>query len=130
MIPIAIYLATGPTIAGFTFNARSVFGIFLFADIIAAATVAPILLTLWSKISSKGAFIGAISGILSIIVYGFIDSPSGYEGASQYFRYVIYPTIESVPASQGGLTNLWPFASALIGSSVVTVLSSYAFPDE
>lgn len=130
MIPIAIYLATGPTIAGFTFNAWSVFGIFLFADIIAAATVAPILLTLWSKISSKGAFIGAISGILSIIVYGFIDSPSGYEGASQYFRYVIYPTIESVPASQGGLTNLWPFASALIGSSVVTVLSSYAFPDE
>ena len=46
MIPIAIYLATGPTIGSFTFNAASVFGIFLFADLLAAATVLPVLLLL------------------------------------------------------------------------------------
>ena len=53
MIPLAIYLATGPTIFGFQFNAWSVFGIFLFADMLAAATVAPVLLTLWGSISSR-----------------------------------------------------------------------------
>ena len=35
MLPVAIYLATGPTVLGFEFNAWSVFGIFLFADILA-----------------------------------------------------------------------------------------------
>ena len=55
MIPLAIYLATGPTILGFHFNAWSVFGIFLFADILAAATVAPVLLTLWGGVATRGA---------------------------------------------------------------------------
>ena len=42
MIPIAIYLATGPTIFNFELNALGVFEIFLFADLLAAATVAPV----------------------------------------------------------------------------------------
>ena len=40
MIPVAIYLATGPTILGLNFgDAYSVFGIFLFADILAGCSM-------------------------------------------------------------------------------------------
>jgi len=130
MIPLAIYLATGPTIFGFEFNAWSVFGIFLFADMLAAATVAPVLLTLWGSVSSKGALLGCIAGLASVVLYGMIEPPTDYEGVSQYFRYLIHPTGESIPASEGGLTNLWPFVSAIIGSATVTVAGSYALPDE
>jgi hypothetical protein len=59
-----------------------------------------------------------------------IEPPTDYEGVSQYFRYLIHPTGESIPASEGGLTNLWPFVSAIIGSATVTVAGSYALPDE
>ena len=77
MIPIAIYLATGPTLP-FTIpligisalDAGGVFQIFLFADLLAAATVMPVLLTLWNRISSQGALLGAVSGLLSVVAYG------------------------------------------------------------
>ena len=130
MIPIAIYLATGPTIFGFAFNSWSVFGIFLFADLLAAATVSPILLTLWSKVSSKGALLGSIFGIISIIIYGFIEPPADYVGELKNFRYLLHPTIGSIPASDGGLTNLWPFVSAILGSTIVTIIGSFAMPDD
>jgi Na+/proline symporter len=127
MIPLAIYLATGPTILGFDFNdAWSVFGIFLFADIMAAATVAPIFITLWDGVSSKGALLGCFAGILSIFVYGIIEPPTN----SEFYMYLFHPTIEAIPASQGGMTNLWPFLSAILGSALVTVMGSYVLPDE
>ena len=122
MVPMAIYLATGPTIAGFTFDAWSVFGIFLIADLLAAATIAPILLTLWKGVSSKGALIGAFSGILSVGAYGMLDG--------KYFLYLLHPTIDALPASDGGLTNLWVFVAALLGSTIVTVLASSMLPDD
>jgi Na+/proline symporter len=130
MIPLAIYLATGPTLLGFTFDSLSVFGIFLFADLLAAATVAPVLLTLWDRVSSRGALLGCLAGIASVVAYGIVEPPSGYEGFSQHFRYLLHPTDGSIPASEGGLTNLWPFVSAILGSTVVTVSGSYALPDE
>ena len=126
MIPLAIYLATGPTIAGFQFNAWSVFGIFLFADIMAAATVAPILMTLWAGVSSRGALLGCLAGIASVFAYGLIDPPAD----SDFYMYLLHPTIGAVPAREGGLTNLWPFVSAILGSALVTVVGSYALPDE
>jgi len=126
MIPIAIYLATGPTILGFEFNAWSVFGIFLFADIMAAATVAPILLTLWDGVSSKGALLGCFAGMLSVFVYGIISSPID----SEFYMYLFHPTIGAIPASQGGMPNLWPFVLAILGSALVTVLGSNALPDD
>ena len=126
MIPLAIYLATGPTILGFQFNAWSVFGIFLFADMLAAATVAPILLTLWGGVSSRGALLGCLAGLASVAVYGMIEPPAD----SQFYMYLIHPTGGAIPASDGGLTNLWPFVSAIIGSATVTVAGSYALPDE
>ncbi len=112
MIPVAIYLAR-------TIDALSVFEIFLFADLLAAATVAPVLLTLWDKISSKGALMGALAGLLSVVVYGTAtaDFATGID-------YLISPT------NEWGLANLGVFLSALIGSGVVTVAGSYALPDE
>ena len=112
MMPIAIYLAN-------TIDALSVFGIFLFADLLAAATVAPVLLTLWDRVSSKGALLGAIAGLLSVVAYGAwtADVSTGVD-------YIFHPT------NEWGLANLDVFMSALIGSAVVTVAGSYAMPDE
>ena len=112
MMPIAIYLAT-------TIDALSVFEIFLFADLLAAATVAPVLLTLWDRVSSKGALIGAVAGLLSVVAYGAwtADVSTGVD-------YIFHPT------NEWGLANLDVFVSALVGSAVVTVAGSYAMPDE
>ena len=112
MMPIAIYLAT-------TIDALSVFEIFLFADLLAAATVAPVLLTLWDRVSSKGALIGAVAGLLSVVAYGAwtADVSTGVD-------YIFHPT------NEWGLANLYVFVSALAGSAVVTVAGSYAMPDE
>jgi len=112
MMPIAIYLA-------YTIDALSVFEIFLFADLLAAATVAPVLLTLWDRVSSKGALIGAVAGLLSVVAYGAwtADVSTGVD-------YIFHPT------NEWGLANLDVFVSALVGSAVVTVAGSYAMPDE
>jgi SSS family solute:Na+ symporter len=114
MIPVAIYLATGPTIGNFTFDALSVFGIFLFADLLAAATVAPVFLTLWNKITSTGAISGAISGFIGVIAYGAYTSD-----LSTGISYIFSPTNEY------GLANLNVFLSALLASGIVTVFVSY-----
>ncbi len=132
LIPIAIYLATGPTIGfdprifangpSFTFDALGVFEIFLFADLLAAATVMPVLLTLWDEVSAKGALIGSVFGLLSVVAYGALTSD--VEPLKTGIGYVFSPTNDS------GLANLEVFLSALIGSTLVTVAGSYALPDE
>jgi len=112
VIPVAIYFAS-------TMDALSVFKIFLFADLLATATVAPVLLTLWPTTSSRGALVGAVSGLASVVAYGTVTSD-----LSTGLGYLISPTNEI------GLANLGVFLSALIGSAVVTVAGSYALPDE
>ena len=118
LIPIAIYLATKPTIGGFTFDTLGVFEIFLFADLLAAATVMPVLLTLWGEVSTKGALLGAVCGLLSVVAYGTFtgDLETG-------IGYVFSPTNEF------GLANLNVFLSALIGSAIVTIVGSKVLPD-
>jgi len=118
LIPIAIWLATGPTIGSFTVNTTSVFAIFLFADLLATATVAPILLTLWDKVSSQGALIGAVAGLLSVVVYGMVTA-----NLESGINYLISPTTEL------GLANLGVFLSALMGSVIVTISASFLLPD-
>ena len=119
MIPLAIYLATGPTIMGFTLDSGGVFEIFLRADLYAAATIGPILLTLWDRVSSKGTLIGAFSGILSVIIYGTLT-----EDFSAGIDYLFSPT------NDDGLANLEVFLCALLGSSAMTVMTSEIFPDK
>ena len=113
LVPLAIYLATEPTIFWFEINATSVFAIFLRADLLATATVLPVFLTLWSRISSEAALIGAISGLGSVIMYGWItaDIATG-------INYLWLPTNEY------GLANLNVFLSALVGSGMVTIIIS------
>ena len=126
MIPIAIYLATGPTLP-FTIpligisalDAGGVFQIFLFADLLAAATVMPVLLTLWNRISSQGALLGAVSGLLSVIAYGALTGDLG-DGIVYIFS----------PTNEFGLANLEVFLSAVIGSTIVTIVGSLLMPDE
>ena len=43
--------------------------------------------------------------------------------------YLIHPTLDALPASEGGVTNLWPFVSAILGSIIITVAGSKALPD-
>ena len=118
LIPIAIHLATGPTIGGFTFDALGVFEIFLFADLLAAATVMPVLLTLWGEVSTKGALLGAVCGLLSVVAYGTFTGDLGTG-----IEYVFSPTNEF------GLANLNVFLSAVIGSTIVTIGGSKVLPD-
>ena len=126
MIPIAIYLATGPTLP-FTIpligisalDTGGVFQIFLFADLLAAATVMPVLLTLWNRISSQGALLGAVSGLLSVVAYGALTGDLG-DGIVYIFS----------PTNEFGLANLEVFLSAVIGSTIVTIVCSLLMPDE
>ena len=102
---------------------------------LAAATVLPVLLSLWGRVDSRAALVGAISGLLSVIAYGVYEPATSYDGIQQYVMYIIYPTMDPVNGGaispvDGGLTNLWVFVSALLGSGLVTVLGSYALHDE
>ena len=107
------YLATGPTIGNFTFDALGVFEIFLFADLLAAATVLPVLLTLWDRIDSRASLAGAVCGLLSVVIYGIYTAD-----LSTGIGYLTSPT------NDVGLANLEVFLSALIGSGLVTILAS------
>ncbi|HIG19345.1 MAG: sodium:solute symporter [Methanobacteriota archaeon] len=112
LIPIAIYLAT-------TMDALSVFGIFLFADLLATATVLPVLLTLWDKIDSRASLAGAICGLLAVIAYGAFTAD-----ISTGIGYLTSPT------NEWGLANLHVFLSALFGSGLVTIGLSFILSDK
>ena len=114
IVPIAVILAWY-----LKDETLSVFRIFLVADLFAAATVLPIFLTLSDKITSKGSLMGAISGLLSVVVYGAITADLG--------TGIGYLTN---PVNEWGLANLGVFLSALIGSGSVTIISSVIFNRE
>ena len=112
LMPVAVYLAVN-------LQASSVFELFLFADLLAAATVAPVFLLLWDKTQPNAALAGAVAGLLSVVVYGLVTAD-----LSTGIGYLRSPTDE------WGLANLEVFLSALIGSAVVTVAGSYARSEE
>ena len=112
LVPVAVYLAV-------TMQAASVFQIFLFADLLAAATVAPVFLLLWDNTQPNAALGGAVAGLLSVVAYGFATAD-----LSTGIGFLTSPTNES------GLANLEVFLSALIGSAVVTVAGSYTMSEE
>jgi len=114
LIPIAVGLAVwGAT------NATSVFAIFLFADLLATATVLPVLLPLWDKIDSRASLAGAISGLLAVIVYGTIT-----EDIMAGIGYIFSPT------NEWKLANLNVFLSALLVSGFVTIALSFVLPSD
>ena len=106
--PIAIFLAWF-----FADESLSVFRIFLVADLFAAATVLPIFLSLSDRVTANGGFVGAIFGLISVVIYGAYtsDLQTGLD-------YLINPVNEY------GLANLYVFLSALIGSALMTIIVS------
>ncbi len=106
--PIAIILAWY-----YSDDALSVFRIFLVADLFAAATVLPIFLSLSDRITANGGLVGAIFGLISVVIYGTITSD--FETGIGYLTN---------PVNDFGLANLEVFVSALLGSALMTILVS------
>ncbi len=96
-------------------QAASVFAIFLFADLLATATVLPVLLSLWDRVVPQAALAGAVAGLLSVVAYGAATAD-----VATGIGYLTSPT------NEWGLANLGVFLSALVGSGVVTVGGSLA----
>ena len=106
--PIAIILAWF-----YADEALSVFRIFLVADLFAAATVLPIFLSLSDRVTANGGLIGAIFGLISVVIYGAYTSD--LQTGIDYLTN---------PVNDYGLANLDVFLSALIGSALVTIIVS------
>ena len=106
--PIAIFLAWY-----YADDALSVFRIFLVADLFAAATVLPIFLSLSDRITANGGLVGAIFGLISVVIYGTITSD--FDTGIGYLTN---------PVNDFGLANLDVFLSALLGSASMTILVS------
>ena len=106
--PIAILLAW--YYAG---DALSVFRIFLVADLFAAATVLPVFLSLSDRITANGGLVGALFGLISVVIYGFysLDLQTGIDYLTN-------------PVNEFGLANLEVFLSALLGSALMTIIVS------
>ena len=107
MAPVAIFLAWF-----YADEALSVFR-FLVADLFAAATVLPIFLSLSDRVTANGGLVGAIFGLISVVIYGAYTSDLG--------TGIDYLTN---PVNEYGLANLDVFLSALIGSALVTIIVS------
>ena len=106
--PIAIILAWF-----YADEALSVFRIFLVADLFAAATVLPIFLSLSDRVTANGGLVGAIFGLISVVIYGAYTSD--LQTGIDYLTN---------PVNDYGLANLDVFLSALIGSALVTIIVS------
>ena len=106
--PLAIILAWY-----YADDALSVFRIFLVADLFAAATVLPIFLSLSDRVTANGGLVGAVFGLISVVIYGAYTSD--LETGLDYLTN---------PVNEYGLANLEVFLSALGGSAIVTLLIS------
>jgi Na+/proline symporter len=106
--PIAILLAWY-----YAEDALSVFRIFLVADLFAAATVLPIFLSLSDRVTANGGLVGAIFGLISVVIYGAYTSD--LQMGIDYLTN---------PVNEFGLANLDVFLSALLGSAIMTLLVS------
>jgi Na+/proline symporter len=106
--PIAIILAWL-----YADEALSVFRIFLIADLFAAATVLPIFLSLSDRVTANGGLVGAIFGLISVVIYGAYTSD--LETGINYLTN---------PVNEYGLANLYVFLSALLGSALMTIIVS------
>ncbi|MBZ5486266.1 sodium:solute symporter [Halomonas aquamarina] len=87
----------------------SVLRLFLIADLLCAATIVPVLLGLWARMTPLAAVAGGLAGLVGAILPGWIAHASllaGVVGAS-------FP---------GGVPTLGPFLGALLASTSVSLL--------
>ena len=106
---IATVLLTVPAVI-VAFEGLSVLRIFLFADLLCAATIVPALLGLWRRATSLGAITGALAGLAGAYGYGLVTGGS------------VAAAVEIATFADG--PALGPFAGALIASSLVAVVVS------
>ncbi len=93
----------------------SVLRLFLIADLLCATAVLPVLLGLWSRMTTTAAILGGLAGLVGAILPGWIVGGSvlaGLEAAS-------FP---------GSIPTLMPFLGALVGSGVISVLIALTRP--
>ncbi|MGH2748360.1 MAG: sodium:solute symporter family transporter [Actinomycetota bacterium] len=88
----------------------SVLRLFLIADLLAATVVLPVFLGLWQKVTTRGALAGAVAGILSVIVFGWVRTGDIFDG-------LLLLTLPD------GL-SIGPFLVAPIVAGLITVASS------
>jgi len=122
LVPLAIIMAWY-----MADKSASVFAIFLFADLLATATVIPIFLTLSSKINSGAALSGAVGGLVSVFLYGWLNPLEGAAGP----LYNLFPDRIATgahyifkPINDSGTANFNVFLTALLSSLIITILAS------
>lgn len=93
----------------------SVLRLFLIADLLCATAVLPVLMGLWSRMTTTAAIFGGLAGLLGAVLPGWITGGSlvaGLEAAS-------FP---------GSIPTLMPFVGALAGSGLVCLVITLARP--
>jgi Na+/proline symporter len=90
----------------------SVLRIFLVADLLCATAVIPVLLGFWKKMTPLSAIAGCIAGLIGAVVPGWIETGDWMTGL----------LLASFP---NNTPTLGPFAGALLGSSIATLLVAY-----
>ncbi|GHA93792.1 SLC5/6 family protein [Modicisalibacter luteus] len=105
MVPVVIIALQGV----------SVLRLFLIADLLCATAVVPVLLGLWSRMSTIAAVSGGLAGLVGAVLPGWIAQGSLQAGL----------LAASFP---GGVPTLAPFAGALVASCVVGILVAMVKP--
>lgn len=93
----------------------SVLRLFLIADLLCATAILPVLMGLWSRMTTTAAILGGLAGLLGAILPGWIAGGSmmaGLEAAS-------FP---------GSIPTLMPFVGALVGSGLVSIAVAFCSP--
>nr|WP_297459035.1 sodium:solute symporter [uncultured Halomonas sp.] len=93
----------------------SVLRLFLIADLLCATAVVPVLLGLWSRMSTLAAVSGGVAGLIGALLPGWIAQGSLTAGL----------LAASFP---GGVPTLGPFVGALAASTLVSLLIALARP--
>ena len=105
MVPVVIIALQG----------YSVLRLFLIADLLCATAVVPVLMGLWSRMTTAAAVAGALAGLAGAILPGWIAGTSVGDGL----------VAASFP---GGIPTLGPFLGALVASTAVSLLVALIFP--
>jgi solute:Na+ symporter, SSS family len=111
---ITVVVMLPAAVVGIT--ATSVLQLFLIADLLCAALVAPALLGLWRRTTTAAVVVGAIGGVGGALLGGWVEA-----GSLAGTRDAVLFT-DAIP-------TLPPFAGALLVSAVLTVAVSLAARD-
>jgi Na+/proline symporter len=85
---------------------------FLVADLLCATAVIPVLLGFWKRMTPLSAIAGCTAGLIGSVVPGWIETGDWMTGL----------LLASFP---NNTPTLGPFAGALLGSSIATLLVAY-----